>query len=332
MSLTFEPEKNTKVDADAGLEAGLEPELLKFLYSVREYVSREAGMNPTVFSLRAASSAARLHWSRSVPAPPAIATRDLQIGKTAMMARLYTVSDSSDKPLLVYLHGGGWMMLGLDTHDRLMRAYAFESGCNILSLDYPLAPEVQFPDSLNSSSKVVEYVLTNSSQFAKNSGKVVLGGDSSGANLAVSIFFQLGKVAQKSVIGLLLNYGVFDSDLERNSYKKFASLPYLLIRERMEFFWSNYCPEISQRTDPRAAPLRFDLKVLSLLPAVHMCIAAQDILVDENRLFEQKLRDAGVDVSSHLYEDAAHGFLEAVHCSPLANKAVSNSAGWLKSL
>ncbi len=179
MSSDSRPEKN--IDADAGLE----PELLEFLYFVREYVSREVGSNPTVFSLRAASSAARLNWSRAAPAAPVIVTRDLLIGETAMAARLYTASDSTDKPLLIYLHGGGWMMLGLDTHDRLMRAYAFESGCNILSLDYPLAPEVQFPNSLNSSSQAVEYVLANSEQFANKSGQVVLGGDSSGANLAV---------------------------------------------------------------------------------------------------------------------------------------------------
>ncbi|VAW20341.1 hypothetical protein MNBD_ALPHA11-628 [hydrothermal vent metagenome] len=321
-----------KTEKDNDADAGLEPELLKFLYSVREYVSREVGSNPTVFSLRAASSAARLNWSRAAPAPPAVVTRDLQIGETAMAARLYTVSPSSDEPLLIYLHGGGWMMLGLDTHDRLMRAYAFESGCNILSLDYPLAPEVQFPSSLNASAVAVEYVLANSDQFANSSGKVVLGGDSSGANLVVSIFAQLNEKAQKSVVGLLLNYGVFDSDLDRNSYKKFASLPYLLIRERMEFFWNTYCEENAQRADSRAAPLRFERDVLALLPAVHMCIAAQDILVDENLLFEQKLLEARVDVSSHLYENAAHGFLEAVNCSPLADKAVAHTANWLKSL
>jgi len=326
--MSLVPREEKDIDADAGLE----PELLKFLYSVREYVSREVGSNPTVFSLRAASSAARLNWSRAAPAPPAVVTRDLQIGETVMAARLYTASDSSDKPLLVYLHGGGWMMLGLDTHDRLMRAYAFESGCNILSLDYPLAPEVQFPSSLNASAAAVEYILTNSDQFANSSGKVVLGGDSSGANLVVSIFAQLNEKAQKSIAGLLLNYGVFDSDLDRNSYKKFASLPYLLIRERMEFFWNTYCEEFHQRADPRAAPLRFDRNVLALLPPVHMCIAAQDILVDENRLFEKKLLESGVDVSSHLYGNAAHGFLEAVHCSPLADKAVAETANWLKSL
>ncbi len=326
MSLVPESEK------DVCPERELEPELLEFLFSVREYVKREAGSNPGVLALRAASCNARIDWSRTAPAPPSVRVRDLQIKETRMPARLYLASQQENSPLLIYLHGGGWMMLGLDTHDRLMRAYTFASGYNVLSLDYPLAPEVQFPDSLHMSIDAVEQVIANLDDYANGSGKVVIGGDSSGANLAVSINLQLGSSARNSVSGLLLNYGVFDSDLDRNSYRKFASLPYLLIRERMEFFWKNYCSRSFQRKDPRAAPLRLAEEKLALLPPVHMCIAAKDILVDENLLFAQKLRDAGVRVCSHVYERAAHGFLEAVNHSPLADEAVARTARWLKEL
>jgi len=308
-------------------ETGLEAELAEYLSSVRKKILHVIENNPEIDALRHASRAARIGWSLAGPEVPVIPTPDL-----GMPSRLFRPENSRDSRLLVYLHGGGWIMHDLDTHDRLMRAYALESGWSVLGLDYPLAPEVQFPANLLACADAVEHVVTNIESIGVRPDQMVLGGDSSGANLALSVALHRQSIGCAPLAGLMLNYGVFDSDLARPSYARFGEPPYLLTGERIEFFWANYCKTEADRTDPLAVPLRADSAVLGNLPPVHLTIAAQDVLADENMLLAKKLRAAGVDVSDTIYQDAAHGFLEAVHHSPVADRAIAQAATWLRAL
>ncbi len=305
----------------------LEPAIVRFMDEIRERVKVEVGDNQSVASLRRASRVARTDWSLAGPNMPVV---DATI--MGSPARLYLPKGHQRAPLLIYMHGGGWVMLDLDTHDRMMRAYAMESGWNVLSLDYPLAPEIQFPQNLDACGDIVEHIIENGDALGVECEKIALGGDSSGANLAVSVELCRRTARRTPISGLLLNYGVFDSDVARPSYKRFGEHPYLLTAERMEFFWENYCISASDRSDPRASPLRADVGLLAQLPPVHFTIAAQDVLADENELFAQKLADAGVNVCQQVYENAAHGFLEAVHRSPTANSALTEGAMWLQKL
>ncbi|HHG90623.1 MAG TPA: alpha/beta hydrolase [Devosia sp.] len=309
------------------LDAPLEPELERFLTSIRESVAQSAGSAPDVLALRQASRRARLGWSLS---GPTLDTSESQ--EFGMLTRNYSPPGARSDRLLIYLHGGGWAMLDLDTHDRLMRAYALRSAWNIIALDYPLAPETRFPQSLAACTGTIEHIIENVGAAGLKPENIVLGGDSSGANLALCVELDRQRRGEPSLGGLLLNYGVYDSDLTRSSYRRFVGAPYLLSAERMEFFWSQYCASRECRQNPRAAPLRAEPALLAKLPPVHLTIAAQDVLVDENLLFSDRLNAAGVAVTRRIYAEAAHAFLEAVDCSPVADRAIANGSDWLGGL
>ncbi|WP_306120737.1 MULTISPECIES: alpha/beta hydrolase [unclassified Roseitalea] len=249
-----------------------------------------------------------------------------------MPARLYRPSEDAPLPAMVYFHGGGWTLLDLDTHDRLMRAYARRSGWAMIGLDYPLAPEVRFPDSLGLCVEAVANIRGAAEDLGLSPELIVLGGDSSGANLALAAAMIGARQGCSSPLGLMLNYGVFDCDLNRPSYRAFSDPPYLLSAGRMAYFWDNYCPESAARADPLASPLRASTAMLAPLPRVHLTIAAQDVLVDENKDMARRLECAGVTVTSLVYAEAAHGFLEAVDHSPVADRAVGEGAMWLREL
>jgi len=214
----------------------IEPELAEFLMSIRARIVASVGTDPTIDTLRRASRAARLDWSLAGPNVPVIETPDF-----GMPSRLFRPRNSQDSRLLVYFHGGGWIMHDLDSHDRLMRAYALQSGYSVLGLDYPLAPEVRFPQNLFACVEALERIVHDAGAIGVQPDRIVLGGDSSGANLALSVALHRQATGQAPLAGLLLTYGVFDSDLTRPSYGRFGVPPYLLTEERIEFFWAQYC-------------------------------------------------------------------------------------------
>jgi len=316
-----------KTQANPFAQTGVEPELAEFLVSIRARIVASVGSNPTIETQRRASRAARLDWSLTGPEVPVIPTPDF-----GLPSRLFRPENSRDSSLLVYFHGGGWIMHDLDSHDRLMRAYALQSGFAVLGLDYPLAPEVQFPQNLFACVDAVERIIQNAAEIGVQPDQIFLGGDSSGANLALSLELHRQANGRPPLAGLLLTYGVFDSDLSRPSYGRFGVPPYLLTDERIEFFWAQYCRQDSERANPLAAPLRADISALASLPPVHLCIAGQDVLLDENLLMADRLQAAGVDVSHMVYENTAHGFIEAVNCSPVADQAIADAATWLRNL
>ena len=304
----------------------LEPELAGFLTAIGDAVQQAAGQNPSVDVLRKAARSARLTWSlggKSVASDP--------VDWLCMPARLYRPAGHGPWPLLIYLHGGGWTLLDLDTHDRLMRSYVLASGWAVLGLDYPLAPETRFPDSVLACAEAVNQVLSSELLGARE-GQVVLGGDSSGANLALAAELHRREQGRATVSGLLLNYGVFDCDLDRPSYRAYSEPPHLLSAERMAFFWDTYCADEGTRRNPLASPLRAGIDWLADLPPVRLTVAAQDVLVDENLLLAARLAEAGVATSQGVYGEAAHAFLEAVDKSPVADRAVRDAAAWLHDL
>jgi acetyl esterase len=230
-------------------------------------------------------------------------------------------------PVLVYLHGGGWVWGSVDTHDRLMREYAAAAGCAVVGVDYALSPEAMFPTALEESLGVARWIAREGASLGLDGTRMVVGGDSAGANLAAgAALLDREGATPLGVRGLLLNYGVFDHDFGTPSYREFAE-GYTLTLAKMRFYWDAYCPDAVMRHSPFASPLRAEL---SGLPPVLLHIAELDVLASENFAMAERLRAAGVELEMQCFPGTLHGFLRGCGHVGAADRAVAAAGEWLR--
>ncbi|WP_406857624.1 alpha/beta hydrolase [Alsobacter sp. KACC 23698] len=260
---------------------------------------------------RAMVAAARAVIGRG---PAMAGVRDIQIPTRAgsVAARLYRPS-GAPAGMLVYLHGGGWVVGALDDYDALARTLAAQSGCAVLLPDYRLAPEHPFPAGLEDAVDAVLHART----LAGPEAPLLVAGDSAGANLAVVAARKLrGEVA---LAGQVLIYPVADSDFDRPSYREFgAGLP--LTRDDMVWFFRHYAPE-ALWTSPDIAPLRAAHDLAGLPPTL-LVLAECDVLADEGRAFADALEGAGVQVARRKAEGVTHGFIRLHNLFDVAAREV----------
>lgn len=230
-------------------------------------------------------------------------------------------------PVMVNLHGGGWVWNSVDTHDRLFRAYAHAAGCVVLAPDYSLSPEAAFPVALEQVAGVVRHVAAHGASLGLDPARIVLGGDSAGANLALAAALLLRETDPDLVLrGLLLAYGCYDARCDTESQREFAE-GFGLTRERMMLFWRLYAPEEEARLSPLASPLLADLRGL---PPALLQVAELDVLRDDSLAMAGRMRDAGVEVLSRLFPGTVHGFLRAQGQVGAAGAAVEEAGRWLR--
>ncbi len=263
---------------------------------------------------------------------PAMAeTRDawLPVRGRRLLCRLNRPATATPLPVLVYLHGGGWVWNSIDTHDRLMREYAAGGACAVIGPDYALSPEAAFPQALEECAAVVRWIARHGAEWGLDPSRIALGGDSAGANLAAGVALLLRETDPTLRLrGLIFNYGVFDSRLDTPSYGEFAE-GYFLTREKMRFYWECYCPRPADRLNPLAAPLRADLRSL---PPTLLHVAELDVLATENLAMGERLREAGVEVTQEVFPGTAHGFLRALPHVAAARRAAGAASAWIREL
>lgn len=251
----------------------------------------------------------------------------LPIRGRRMQLRFHRPSNDPNLPVLIYIHGGGWVWGSIDTHDRLMRSYAAASGCAVLGPDYALSPEAVFPQALEECAALLRHVATRGAELGLDGRRIILGGDSAGANIAAGLaLLEAERPDPVKLTGLLLNYGVFDHDLTTSSYREFAD-GYGLTQAKMRFYWDAYCPDAVARVSPFASPLRGDL---SVLPPTLLHIAELDVLCAENLAFAEKLRQASVGLEMQTFPGTVHGFLRALGQVGAADSAVEAAGAWLR--
>ena len=253
--------------------------------------------------------------------------RWLPIRGRRLLCRLHRPTAGAGLPVLVYIHGGGWVWGSVDTHDHIMRAYAAAAGCAVLGPDYALSPEAPFPQALEECAAVVRWVARHGAEWGLDPARIVIGGDSAGGNLALATALLLRETDPCLALrGLLLNYGVFDSRTDTPSYVEFAT-GHTLTREKMAFYWRCYAPREADRLHPLAAPLRADL---AGLPPCLLHVAELDVLAAENHAMEKRLRAAGVAVEARTFPGTLHGFLRAIGHVGKADQAVREAGEWLR--
>jgi acetyl esterase len=278
--------------------------------------------------LRAAAIAARRPWQNGGARMDEIVEHRIGDERSSVRARIYFPTDNRPPPALIYLHGGGWTLLDIGTHDRIMREYAAWSGWAVVGLEFPSAPETPFPGALQTCLTAIASLDADPSGYGLQR-RFALAGDSSGANLAVAAATALRDIGRATVSALILNYGVYDHDLTRRSYLAYGSPPFTLSADRMAWFWDNYCPDLKDRQNPLASPLYADL---TRLPPIRLVTAGQDVLRDENLAMAVRLAEAGNAVSVDHYPHAPHAFLEALALNSMATRAIRKAAGWLNDL
>ena len=276
-----------------------------------------------VAQMRAIAEQQREPWRRG--GPGMYASEELHVGPHALRVRIHRPVAEDVLPVLVYLHGGGWSLFSIDTHDRLMREYAARAGIAVLGLDYRLAPENPFPAAIEDVAEVLAWLDEEGPAHGLDPVRYALGGDSAGANLALCGTLERRAAGKPLPRATLLNYGAFDR-AERPSYERYGDGErYMLTAPEMADFWTTYLGGEAVQ-DPRALPFRADLGRLA--PA-WLCIAQCDVLLDENLDMARRLAEAGNLVESRVYQGATHSFLEAVAASSLADRAITEASEWL---
>ena len=235
-------------------------------------------------------------------------------------------SDAKPLPAMLYIHGGGWTMFSIDTHDRLMREYAARAGIVVVGIDYSLSPEAKYPIALDEVVASLMALRKDAAAHGIDPDAIAIGGDSAGANLSVATCLRLRAAGEPMPRAMLLNYGAFDPE-ETESYARFDGPAYMLTIAEMNRFWANYVPAAEMLGDPLVAPLRADL---TGLPPAFLAIADCDILAETNHVMAARLQAAGVRVDARTYQGATHSFLEAVSISRLADHAFDDAAAWLR--
>jgi acetyl esterase len=241
--------------------------------------------------------------------------------------RLYVpVGVPDPSPLLVFFHGGGWVIGDRDTHDRACRYLAQAARCRVASVDYRLAPEHPFPAGVEDCWAAYREITGNLAAWDADPKRVAVGGDSAGGNLA-AVVAQLAKKRAPAPCFQLLIYPATDMARAFPSVEKFGK-GYLLTKAMIDRFMSLYTPHPEARSDPRASPLQ--ARDLSGLPPAFVQTAGFDPLQDEGAAYAKALGAAGVRAEHKHYPSLVHGYLQLAGYSKGARIAVDDAAAALR--
>jgi acetyl esterase len=246
-----------------------------------------------------------------------------------MAARLYVAlgAPQPPQPLLVYFHGGGWVIGDLDTHDGVCRFLADHGGCRVLSVDYRLAPEFPFPLPVEDAVAAFAWAHEHAAELGADPERMAVGGDSAGGNLSTALCLQNRDVGNPQPAMQLLLYPVTDAVGGQQSRDTFAG-GFLLTRADMEWFENHYIPDGIADDEPRASMMR--AADVSGLPPAYVATSGFDPLRDEGEIYAARMREAGVRVVLQRHSSQIHGFANLTAICPSARTAMLEVAGALR--
>lgn len=234
--------------------------------------------------------------------------------------RIYLPDSSEPLPILLYFHGGGWMVGSLESHDHICRAMANRAQAIVVSVDYRLAPEHPFPIGLEDCYTATKWVAQAAKTFQGDPSRIAIAGDSAGGNLAAAVTLLARDQKGPELIYQVLIYPVTDYHIPGTpSYEMFAT-GYLLSRKEMEQYWDNYLPSPKQAQNPYACPLQAE--DFRGLPPALVITAEYDPLRDEGEAYAYRLQEAGISTEVKRYRGMIHGFLRYMYLLDDGKKAV----------
>lgn len=241
--------------------------------------------------------------------------------------RIYVPEGRAPLPVVVYFHGGGWVICDLDSHDGACRSLANAARAIVVSVDYRLAPEHKFPAAPQDCYAATAWAAKNAASFGGDPERLAVGGDSAGGNLAAVVSLMARERGGPKLRFQLLVYPVTDGAAETPSYRENGE-GYFLTVSMMRWFWKHYLNGPADAENPHASPLR--ARSLEGLPPALVITAEFDPLRDEGEIYARKLREAGVDAELRRYDGIIHGFFTMAGALPHARRAVEEGGAALR--
>ena len=233
-------------------------------------------------------------------------------------------------PVIVYIHGAGWVFGNKHTHDRLIRELAVGAGAALVFPNYSLSPEARYPTAIEESYAVAKWVAEHGLEYGMDPQRLAVAGDSVGGNMAAALTLMAKERGGSLIRFQALFYPVTNAAFDTESYHQFAE-GYFLRRGGMMWFWDQYTTNPAERNEITASPLHASIEQLKGLPPALVITGEADVLRDEGEAYASKLRGAGVRVTAVRFQAIIHDFvmLNALADSAAARAAISLSTTWL---
>lgn len=241
--------------------------------------------------------------------------------------RVFRPASAGRLPVVLYLHGGGWVLGDLDSHEGLTAELAGETGLCLVAVDYRLAPEHPFPAAFDDAWAALRFVVAQAATLGVDATRVIVAGDSAGGNLAAALALAARDRGGPALRGQALIYPALDARMSLPGHRAHTHAP-LLSAADMKGYWDAYLGAAGGgRDDPYASPLAAP-SLAGVAPAF-VATAGYDPLVDDGRRYAERLAEAGVPVAFRNAPRLVHGYLRARHLSPDAREETAALRAWL---
>jgi acetyl esterase/lipase len=227
-------------------------------------------------------------------------------------------------PVILYIHGAGWVFGNAHTRDRLVRELAVGAGAAVVFPEYDLSPEARYPVAIEQNYAVAQWVVKQGVSKGLSASRLAVAGDSVGGNMTAALTLMAKQRGDVPLVQQVLFYPVTDANFDTASYHQFAT-GYFLRRDGMQWFWDQYTTDEKQRAEITASPLRATTEQLTGLPPALVITGEADVLRDEGEAYANRLRKAGVAVTAVRFQGIIHDFvmLDALRETHAAEAAIT---------
>src|SRR3954462_13804858 len=211
-------------------------------------------------------------------------------------------------PVILYMHGGGWVLGNAGTHDRLVRELAVGTGAAVVFVEYDRSPEAQYPVALEQGYATARWIVNEGAANQLDPTRIAVAGDSVGGNMTAALTLMAKERGDVHFVHQSMYYPVTDAAMDTGSYEQFAD-GYFLTAKTMAWFWDCYCPDLERRDEAFASPLRASDEQLAGLPPAFLIVDEADVLRDEGEAYAARLRAAGIPITTVRSDGITHDFM-----------------------
>jgi acetyl esterase len=234
-------------------------------------------------------------------------------------------------PVILYMHGGGWVLGNAGTHDRLVRELACGAGAAVVFVEYDRSPEAHYPVAIEQGYATARWIVREGAANGLDPERIAIAGDSVGGGMTAAIVLMAHDRGDVRFVHQSMYYPVTDAAMNTASYEQFAT-GYYLTRKAMQWFWDAYTTDPAQRAEITASPNQASTEQVTALPPTYLCVDEADVLRDEGEAYAAKLRSAGVPVTTVRYNGTIHDFmlLDALSETRATRAAIDQATAFLR--